>query len=65
MAVPLLDLKAQDRLLRDEVRAAVERVLASQQFVLGEEVAAFEREVGAYLDGVEAIGVASGTDARK
>ena len=63
MAVPLLDLKAQYRALEPEVAAALRRVFESQQFVLGEEVAAFEREISAYLGGVHAVGVASGTDA--
>jgi dTDP-4-amino-4,6-dideoxygalactose transaminase len=63
MAVPLLDLKAQYRLMEAEIRSAVERVLASQQFILGEEVAALEREISDTLGGLEAVGVASGTDA--
>ena len=63
MAVPLLDLKAQYRALEPQVTAALRRVFESQQFILGEEVAAFEREIAAYLGGVHAVGVASGTDA--
>jgi len=63
MSVPLLDLKAQFRPIEAGIRAALDRVLSSQQFVLGEEVAALEREISAYLGGVEAVGVASGTDA--
>ncbi len=63
MAVPLLDLKAQYRTLEPEVGAALRRVFESQQFVLGEEVAAFEREISACLGGTHAVGVASGTDA--
>ena len=63
MAVPLLDLRAQYRTLEPEMDAALRRVFASQQFVLGEEVAAFEREISATLGGVHAVGVASGTDA--
>lgn len=63
MAVPLLDLKAQFRPIEAGIRAALDRVLSSQQFVLGEEVAALEREISAHLGGVEAVGVASGTDA--
>jgi dTDP-4-amino-4,6-dideoxygalactose transaminase len=63
MPVPLLDLKAQYRSLQGEIRAAVDRVFSSQQFILGEEVAAFEREASGALGGVEAIGVASGSDA--
>jgi len=63
MAVPLLDLKAQYRSLEPQIQEAVRRVFASQQFVLGEEVAALEKELSRYLGGCEAVGVASGTDA--
>jgi dTDP-4-amino-4,6-dideoxygalactose transaminase len=63
MSVPLLDLRAQHRTIREEVEAAVRRVMESQQFILGEEVAAFEREVAALLGVPHALGVASGTDA--
>lgn len=61
--VPLLDLRAQYRSIRSEVDAAVARVVASQKFVLGPEVDAFEREIAAYCGAPEAIGVGSGTDA--
>ena len=44
MAVPLLDLKPQFESIRAEVMAAVERVAASQLFILGTEVAELERE---------------------
>ena len=47
----------------DEIRAAVERVLASGHYILGPEVAAFEREWADYLGGGNAIGVANGTEA--
>jgi len=63
MKIPLLDLREQFRSIEPELRAATERVLASQQFILGEEVAAFEREVSVFLGGGDAVGVASGTDA--
>ena len=46
-----------------EIRPAMERVIHSQRFILGEEVAAFEREIAAYLGVKHAIGVSSGTDA--
>ena len=63
MQVPLLDLKAQYATLRDEARAAVDRVLESQYFILGPEVEALEREVAAYCGTAHAIGISSGTDA--
>ncbi len=61
--VPLLDLSAQYRPLRDEILAAVTRVCDSQQFILGPEVEALERELASLLGVREAIAVSSGTDA--
>jgi dTDP-4-amino-4,6-dideoxygalactose transaminase len=61
--VPLLDLKRQNEPLADELRAAVDRVLASGQFILGPEVEAFERECAAYVGSKHALTLASGTDA--
>ncbi len=63
MRVPLLDLKAQYASIRDEVRAAVDQVLESQQFILGPEVSALEKAVADYVEARHAIGVSSGTDA--
>ncbi len=62
-AVPLIDLVEQYDTIRDEIHAAVDRVLDSQRFILGDEVAEFEQEVAAYCDARHAIGCASGTDA--
>jgi dTDP-4-amino-4,6-dideoxygalactose transaminase len=61
--VPLLDLQAQFRPLRDEALAAIARVCDSQQFILGAEVEAFEREMAEQLSVRHAVGVSSGTDA--
>ena len=61
--IPYLDLKAQYHGIKDEIDAAVLRVLESTQFILGEEVAAFEREFAAYCHASEAVGVNSGTSA--
>lgn len=61
--VPMVDLKAQFRSIEGRIRAATERVLASQRFILGEEVAAFEREIQAYSGARHAVGCASGSDA--
>ena len=61
--VPLLDLEAQYRPIRDEILAAVIRVCDSQRFIQGPEVEALERELADALGVAEAIGVSSGTDA--
>ena len=63
MHVPLLDLQAQYASLRDEVRFAVERVLDSQRFVLGDEVRKLESSIASYTHSKHAIGCASGSDA--
>ena len=61
--VPLLDLKAQYAPLREEIRAAMDRVCDAQAFILGPEVEALEKEVGRFCGAAFAIGVSSGTDA--
>ena len=63
MQVPLLDLKQQHAHLREELRAATERILDSQQFVLGEEVRLLETEIARYSQVKHAVGCASGSDA--
>lgn len=62
-AFDFLDLKAQFASIRDEVMAAVSRVMESQQFILGPEVAHLEDELAAKLGAKHAVGCASGTDA--
>jgi dTDP-4-amino-4,6-dideoxygalactose transaminase len=62
-AVPLLDLSRQYAVLRDEILAAIERVCASQHFILGDEVEALEKELAAFTGSATAVGCASGTDA--
>jgi dTDP-4-amino-4,6-dideoxygalactose transaminase len=63
MNVPLLDLKHQYRLIRGEIREAIDRVCDAQQFILGPEVAALEEEVAGYCGAPYGIGMSSGTDA--
>jgi dTDP-4-amino-4,6-dideoxygalactose transaminase len=63
MPVPLVDLHIQSQRVRREIDAAIQRVLDSGWYILGEEVAAFEREFAAFCDVKFAVGVASGTDA--
>jgi dTDP-4-amino-4,6-dideoxygalactose transaminase len=62
-SVPLLDLSRQYQTIRDEVLAAIERVCASQHFILGAEVEALESELSRYTGCAAAVGCASGTDA--
>jgi len=61
--IPILDLKQQYQILKDEIQTAVNGVLESGQFILGPDVECFETEVAAYLGAKHAIGVNSGTDA--
>lgn len=57
------DLTAQYEAYRDEIQAAIERVLRSGRYVLGENVKAFEAEFSEYLGVGYGVGVNSGTDA--
>src|SRR6266849_9105108 len=63
MKVPLLDLQAQYATIRDDVRAAIDRVFESQQFVLSAEVQALEEEIARYSQTKFGVGCASGSDA--
>jgi dTDP-4-amino-4,6-dideoxygalactose transaminase len=63
MPVPLLDLEAQYRPLRDAILGAITRVCDSQRFIMGPEVEALERELEKQLGVRHAISVSSGTDA--
>ena len=61
--IPLLDLKAQHKTIRDQVIAELVRVVDSQKFILGDEVKAFEAEIATYCRTKFAVGCASGSDA--
>ena len=61
--VPFLDVGAAQRELRDEVTAALARVVDSGWYILGAEVDAFESEWAAYCGSTHCVGVASGLDA--
>lgn len=63
MAVALFDTSTPLAPLRESLRAAIERVIDSERFILGPEVAAFEAEFAAFCGAEHAIGVANGTDA--
>jgi dTDP-4-amino-4,6-dideoxygalactose transaminase len=62
-SVPLFDLRAQYAALREEVGAAIQEVLDSQQFILGPVVTQLEEEIAAYCRTRHAVGCASGSDA--
>ena len=63
MQVPLLDLKPQYRPLAAEIQAVIEKVCASQGFILGPAVKQLEADIAAYSQCRYGIGVSSGTDA--
>src|SRR5436190_15802349 len=63
MGVPLFDTSAPLAPLREELGAAIARVLDSEPYILGEEVEAFEREFAGYCGSAHAVGVANGTEA--
>ena len=63
MNVPLLDLKAQYKTIRDEIRPVVDEIFESQYFILGPQVQKCEELVAAYCQCPHAVGVSSGSDA--
>ncbi|HVO28137.1 MAG TPA: DegT/DnrJ/EryC1/StrS family aminotransferase [Candidatus Margulisiibacteriota bacterium] len=63
MSIPLLDLRREYAAIETEVREAWAATLASMHLLKGENGAAFEREIAAYIGTPYARGVASGTDA--
>jgi dTDP-4-amino-4,6-dideoxygalactose transaminase len=63
VGVALFDTSTPLMPLRAQLRAAIERVLDSERYILGAEVDAFEREFAAYCGARHAVGVANGTDA--
>ncbi len=63
MNLPLVNLKAQYNLHKEEIDEAIQKVIEGTDFVLGPEVRALEEEIVSYLKVKYAIGVASGTEA--
>jgi dTDP-3-amino-3,4,6-trideoxy-alpha-D-glucose transaminase len=63
VGVPLFDTSTPLAPLRDELRAAVGRVLDSERYILGPEVESFEQEFAAYCGAGHGVGVANGTEA--
>ena len=63
MTVPFVDLKAQYKSIKPEVDAAIQHILENTQFILGAEVAEFEKEFAAYSGARFGMGVNNGTSA--
>ena len=63
MQVPLLDLKSQYEGIQAEIEETVLRVCRSQQFIMGPEIEAIERELASYCGAKYCVGMSSGTDA--
>jgi dTDP-4-amino-4,6-dideoxygalactose transaminase len=63
MTIPLVDLKAQYLSIKDEIDAAIQRVVDSTNFILGPDVRAFEEEFARFCGVQHAVGVDSGTAA--
>jgi dTDP-4-amino-4,6-dideoxygalactose transaminase len=61
--IPFADLQSQYRGIKSEIDAAIGRVLDSAQFILGDEVAGFERDFAQYCQASETVAVNSGTSA--
>lgn len=62
MQVPFRDLSRVNGPIQEEVDAAVLELIHSNKFILGEPVAAFEKDLAAYLGRAHAVGTACGTD---
>ncbi|MBP8673190.1 MAG: DegT/DnrJ/EryC1/StrS aminotransferase family protein, partial [Synergistales bacterium] len=61
--IPSLDLRRNYARIEKEIKEAIDGVLASQAFILGPEVEAFEEEAAMYLEVSHAVGCSSGSDA--
>ena len=63
--IPILDLKKQIAPIRQELDAAIKKIIDNANFILGKEISDFENEVTKYTHAKHAVGVSSGTDAIK
>lgn len=63
MKIPMVDLKKQYDLIKEEINLSIQEVLNSMQFILGKKVSEFENNCASYLGVKHAIACASGTDA--
>ncbi|MDE3088780.1 MAG: DegT/DnrJ/EryC1/StrS family aminotransferase [Chloroflexota bacterium] len=63
MPIPLVDLKAQYATIKPEIDAAMQRVVNNTSFILGKEVAEFEKNFAAFCHAQHCVGTDSGTAA--
>ena len=63
MMIPLVDLKTQYNSMKPEIDNAIQEVLDSTSFIMGEELEGFEEEFALFCNVKYAIGVANGSDA--
>lgn len=63
MQVPIMDLKRQYALIKDEIEQAIIEVARSGNYIMGTRIAGFEREIAQYLNVKHAVAVSNGTDA--
>ncbi|GAB3604662.1 DegT/DnrJ/EryC1/StrS family aminotransferase [Conyzicola nivalis] len=63
VGVPMLDLGYQNRQVADEIAEGFARVIEKNDFILGSDVSAFERQYADYLHVDHVVGVGNGTDA--
>lgn len=61
--IPLLDLRTQYLSIKNEIDAAISKVVDAQNFIMGEDIKVLENSIAAYCSGKFAVGVSSGTDA--
>ncbi|MDK2821946.1 MAG: hypothetical protein PWP31_1911 [Clostridia bacterium] len=60
--IPFVDLKAQYSSIKEEIDEALQRVIASAEFIGGSYVSKFEEEFAAYVGVKHCVGVGNGTD---
>src|ERR1700758_5420446 len=65
LKMPFVDLQAQHHAIASELKQAIEAVLSSCDFILGTQVAEFEREFASFVGAKYAIGTGNGLDALK
>ena len=61
--IPFLDLHAQYATIKEDIQRAIGRVFETGQYILGDEVAAFEAEFARYVGAEHGVAVNSGTSA--